>query len=73
MECQGWFVTEGWHVQKMNCEYITIRQEDKIKTTEMIHEWSYRGHGVTEKDEMEADDQLWRPLKGAAKRRKFKT
>lgn len=58
----------------MNSAYITDRQEDKRKTTEMINEWSNGGHAevdVTEKDEMEADDQLWRPLKGAAKRRQF--
>lgn len=61
-------------MSKMNSAYITVRQEDKRKTTEMIHEWSNGEHAevvVTEEGEMEADVQLWGLLKGAAKRRQF--
>lgn len=48
------------------------RQEETRKTTEKIYGWivGVRVEEAGERAEMEVDDSPWRPLKGAAERRR---
>lgn len=62
-------------MKEKDTEDGAARQEDK--TSENIHDYSEGGHAESSvrkedtRDEVEADELLWRPLKGAAEKKKL--